>query len=113
MRSGVGADAQYWTGVLALVEDDWETLTAEAPPVTAFSRLRRTAAAVWPPIVLLTAAIALPWIPAVAQAPDVAGGVRVTLIITAVLSLVLPRDSSAKAAILDTLGKALSGRTDK
>ncbi|GGX89891.1 hypothetical protein [Streptomyces anandii] len=102
-----------WAGVLALIDDDWETLTAAAPPVTALSRLRRTAAAVWPPVVLLTAAVALPLIPAVAQAPDVAGGVRVTLIITAVLSLVLPRDSSAKASILDAVGKALSSRADK
>ncbi|MEU7564305.1 hypothetical protein [Streptomyces eurythermus] len=102
-----------WTGVLALVEDDWETLTAAAPPMTTLSRLRRTAAAVWPPVVLLTAAIALPWIPAVAQAPDVANGVRVTLILTAVLSLVLPRDSSAKTAILDALNKAMSSRADK
>ncbi|WP_432070039.1 hypothetical protein [Streptomyces sp. AA1529] len=102
-----------WAGVLALIDDDWETLTAAAPPVTALSRLRRTAAAVWPPVVLLTAAVALPWIPAVAQAPDVADGVRVTLIITAVLSLVLPRDSSAKASILDALSKALSSRTEK
>ncbi|MGV9696886.1 hypothetical protein ACWDTR_14135 [Streptomyces sp. NPDC003470] len=100
-------------GVIALIDDDWETLTAAAPPVTALSRLRRTTAAVWPPVVLLTAAVALPWIPAVAQAPDVASGVRVTLIITAVLSLVLPRDSTAKTSILDALGKAMSGRSDK
>jgi hypothetical protein len=101
-----------WTGVLALIDDDWETLTAAAPPVTALSRLRRTAAAVWPPVVLITAAVALPWIPAVAQAPDAANGVRVTLIMTAVLSVVLPRDSSAKASILDAL-KALSSGTEK
>lgn len=102
-----------WAGVLALIDDDWETLTAAAPPVTTLSRLRRTAATIWPPAVLLTAAVALPWIPAVAQAPDVADGLRVTLIITAVLSLVLPRDSSAKASILDALSKALPSRSDK
>ncbi|MEW2509066.1 hypothetical protein [Streptomyces sp. NPDC046870] len=102
-----------WTGVLALITDDWETLIAAAPPVTALSRLRRTAAAVWPPVVLITAAVALPWIPAVGQTSDVANGVRVTLIMTAVLSVVLPRDSSAKASILDALSKALSRGTEK
>ncbi|MGW2823025.1 hypothetical protein ACWC24_18850 [Streptomyces sp. NPDC001443] len=96
-----------WSGALALIDDDWEALTAAAPAVTVLSRLRRVAAAVWSPAVLLAAAVALPWIPAVAQAPAVADGVRVTLVITAVLGLVLPRESSAKASILDTLGKAL------
>ncbi|MGA5363926.1 hypothetical protein [Streptomyces purpurascens] len=96
------------SGVLALIDDDWEALTAAAPPVTALSRLRRVAAAVWPAAVLVAAAVALPWIPAVAQAPAVADGVRVTLIITAVLGLVLPRESSAKTSILDAFDKAMS-----
>jgi hypothetical protein len=97
-----------WSGVIALIDDDWEALTAAAPSVTALSRLRRASAAVWPPAVLLAAAVALPWIPAVAQAPAVANEVRVTLIITAVLGLVLPRESDARASILDAFNKAVN-----
>ncbi|MGW7522653.1 hypothetical protein [Streptomyces sp. NPDC054783] len=49
----------------------------------------------------------------VAHAHAVADGVRVTLVITAVVGLVLPHDSSARASILDTLGKAPPFRTEK
>ncbi|MFE4373982.1 hypothetical protein ACFRMN_38275 [Streptomyces sp. NPDC056835] len=96
-----------WSGVIALIDDDWDALTAAAEPVTALSRLRRTAVALWPPVVLLAAAIALPWIPGVEQAPALMNGLRVTLVVTAVLGLALPPESAARTSILDALGKAL------
>ncbi|MFI6086043.1 hypothetical protein ACIBBB_34745 [Streptomyces sp. NPDC051217] len=96
-----------WSGVIALIDDDWDALTAAAEPVTALSRLRRTAVALWPPVVLLAAAIALPWIPGVEQAPALVNGLRVTLVVTAVLGLALPPESAARTSILDVLGKAL------
>ncbi|MFE7568504.1 hypothetical protein ACFU76_16335 [Streptomyces sp. NPDC057539] len=102
-----------WSGVIALIDDDWDALTAAAEPVTALSRLRRTAATLWPPVVLLAAAIALPWIPGVEQAPALVNGLRVTLVVTAVLGLALPRESAARTSILDALGKALPSRTEK
>ncbi|QTZ90731.1 hypothetical protein [Streptomyces auratus] len=102
-----------WSGVVALIEDDWATLTAAAPPVTAATKLRRFASRIGPQTVLLGAAFAIPLIPAVAEAPAVASSVRVTLIVTAVLGLALPRESPARAPILDVLGKALPFKSEK
>ncbi|MEX2971648.1 hypothetical protein [Streptomyces sp. C184] len=102
-----------WSGVVALIEDDWATLTAAAPPVTAATRLRRFASRIGPQAVLLGAAFAIPLIPAVAEAPAVASSVRVTLIVTAILGLALPRESPARAPILEVLGKALPFKSEK
>ncbi|THA75534.1 hypothetical protein E6R60_15735 [Streptomyces sp. A0642] len=101
-----------WSGVVALIGDDWEALTAAAPPVTALSRIRRVAGAVWTPTVLFAAAIALPWIPGLTQAPALVDGARVTLVITAVLGLVLPRDASGRSAAIDAI-KSLTFRAEK
>ncbi|MEU5544755.1 hypothetical protein AB0G85_20520 [Streptomyces sioyaensis] len=102
-----------WSGVVALIEDDWAALTAAAPPVTAATKLRRFASRIGPQAVLLGAAFAIPLVPAVAEEPAVASSVRVTLIVTAILGLALPRESSARAPILDVLGKALPFKPDK
>ncbi|MFG2864735.1 hypothetical protein [Streptomyces sioyaensis] len=102
-----------WSGVVALIEDDWAALTAAAPPVTAATKLRRFVSRTGPQAVLLGAAFAIPLIPAVAEEPAVASSVRVTLIVTAILGLALPRESSARAPILDVLGKALPFKPEK
>jgi hypothetical protein len=84
---------------VALQDDQDFGLPDQRVPAVQCGRAARAA--------LLAAAVALSWIPAVAQAHAVADGVRVTLVITAVLGLVLPRESSARASILDALSKAL------
>ncbi|MDF3145941.1 MULTISPECIES: hypothetical protein [unclassified Streptomyces] len=101
-----------WSGVVALIDDDWEALTMAAPPVTTLSRLRRIVAVMWTPVVLLATAVALPWIPGLAQSSALVDGARVTLVITAVFGLVLPRDASGRTAALDTL-KSLAFRIEK
>ncbi|MER7408116.1 hypothetical protein ABT373_38070 [Streptomyces sp. NPDC000070] len=101
-----------WSGVVALIDDDWEALTMAAPPVTTLSRLRRIVAVMWTPVVLLATAVALPWIPGLAQSSTLVDGARVTLVITAVFGLVLPRDASGRTAALDAL-KSMASRTEK
>ncbi|MFF7159738.1 hypothetical protein [Streptomyces sp. NPDC008139] len=73
--------------------------------MTALSRPLRAATVMWPPAVLLAAAVVLPWIPAPAQAPAVADGVRTAVTITAVLGLVLRREPYVMASVHDALSK--------
>lgn len=101
-------------GIIALTDDDWESLMAHALPVSGVSKLRSAVQRIFPPTVMLAAAFLIPLIPQVASSPAVSGSVRVTLMVTAALALILPRESSARAPILDALSKANPiGKSDK
>ncbi|MFG2793007.1 hypothetical protein [Streptomyces sp. NPDC048419] len=105
--------ASLWAGITALVNDDWAAMLTEVNQSPRISKLHAAWQRLLPPVVLLGAAFTLPLIPDVANIPAVASSLRVTLLITAALTLVLPRESSARAPILDALGKALPIRPDK
>ncbi|MFC4332081.1 hypothetical protein ACFPC0_30810 [Streptomyces andamanensis] len=105
--SHVRVMASLWAGITALTQDDWESVVAQIDQAPRISKIHAAWQRLLPPLVLLTAAFALPLIPDVARIPTVAGSLRITLLITAALTLVLPRESSARAPILDALGKAL------
>ncbi len=95
------------SGIAALADDDWESFVKHAPPVSGVSRFRSAVQRCFPPLLLLAAAFLIPLIPQVASSPAVSGSVRVTLMVTSALALILPRESSARAPILDALSKAV------
>jgi len=88
-------------GLLAWAERDLEALIANAPPVTFGSRIRAVTRRVYPALLLATAAVALPMIPALASS---ANQIHITLGVSAALALIAG-GVSAPGPISDVVSK--------
>lgn len=95
-------------GVKALAIGDTCALLENAPDrITRSDRLRRFAVWILPPVMLISAGLLLPLIPAVASQGVAVGSLRWSLIIAGVLSVVAAQKDVA-ARVNDTLGKAMT-----
>lgn len=96
-------------GLHALLVNDRSKLLENAPDAVLRQRLKLIARHLYPVVLLATAAIVLPLVPAISDQAKIADSIRWTFIVAAVLALIAPRSDSA-AKILDVFGKSMPSK---
>ncbi|MER7577365.1 hypothetical protein [Streptomyces sp. NPDC126514] len=93
----------------ALFANDRGKLLKDAPEVILKRRVQILVRHLLPVILMVSAAFVLPLLPPISDQDKLADGIRITLLVSAVLALISPRSESS-AKILDVLGKAIPGK---